>query len=413
METTPSPAVSGYQNPYRDEFFRSRRVKPEDVQQPWLDKKHPRQIWVTIFPLLGLALGLAVTGILIWDGLRSVAQHGYCEILNDNFTSWNESLWTKEVELGGFGNGQFEMTTDTHENVFIDNGELVIKPTVQNEEFIMQDHIIDLRGHGCTGPVWTDCFASTNTTNGTIVSPVKSGRINTKLGASIKYGRVEVVAKLPAGDWLWPSISMLPKDSVYGPWPRSGEIDIMESRGNAPGYAQGGNNIVSSTLQFGPDSNHNGWWRNNVKRKALHTTYAAGYNTFGVEWSEKYIFTYINTRLLQVMYTHFDEPFWKYGGFPLADANGTRLDNPWAHTNSNTSPFDQDFYLVINLGVGSTNGWFEDGKCGKPWIDKSARAKLDFWEARNQWLPTWKDGGQMKVKSVKMWQQNGHKGCKV
>lgn len=113
------------------------------------------------------------------------------------------------------------------------------------------------------------------------------------------------------------------------------------------------------------------------------------------------------------MYTHFDEPFWKYGGFPLADANGTRLDNPWAHTNSNTSPFDHDFYLVINLGVGSTNGWFEDSKCGKPWIDKSARAKLDFWEARNQWLPTWKDGGQMKVKSVKMWQQNGHKGCKV
>lgn len=103
MDTTPSTAVSSYQNPYRGEFFRSRRVKPEDVQQPWLDKKHPRQIWVTIFPLLGLALGLAVTGILIWDGLRSVAQHGYCEILNENFTSWNESLWTKEIELGGFG----------------------------------------------------------------------------------------------------------------------------------------------------------------------------------------------------------------------------------------------------------------------------------------------------------------------
>ena len=95
MDTTPSTAVSSYQNPYRGEFFRSRRVKPEDVQQPWLDKKHPRQIWVTIFPLLGLAL--------IWDGLRSVAQHGYCEILNENFTSWNESLWTKEIELGGFG----------------------------------------------------------------------------------------------------------------------------------------------------------------------------------------------------------------------------------------------------------------------------------------------------------------------
>lgn len=103
MNSPPSQAVSGYQHPAKGEYFRSRRVRPEDVQQPWLNKKHPRQIWVTVFPLAGLALGLVVTGILIWDGLRTVAQHKYCEIMNDNFTSWNDSLWTKEVELGGFG----------------------------------------------------------------------------------------------------------------------------------------------------------------------------------------------------------------------------------------------------------------------------------------------------------------------
>jgi hypothetical protein len=131
------------------------------------------------------------------------------------------------------------------------------------------------------------------------------------------------------------------------------------------------------------------------------------------QWSEKYIFTYINTRLLQVMYTHFDQPFFTYGNFPLADANGTRLDDPWKHTKSNAAPFDQDFYLVLNVAVGSTNGWFEDGKSRKPWIDRSPRAKLDFWEARNEWLPTWKEGGAMKVKSVKMWQQSGHNGCKA
>jgi hypothetical protein len=180
-------------------------------------------------------------------------------------------------------NGQFEMTTNSDENVFIKNGELLIKPTLQDERYLAHNYTIDLRGNGCTGPAWTDCVATTNMTNGTIINPVKSGRINTKLGAKIKYGRVEVVAKLPAGDWLWPAIWMLPKDNVYGPWPRSGEIDIMESRGNDKNYAQGGNNIVSSTLHFGPDANHNGWWRNNVKRKALHTTYAADYNTYGVE----------------------------------------------------------------------------------------------------------------------------------
>src|SRR4051812_35034937 len=82
------------------------------------------------------------------------------------------------------------------------------------------------------------------------------------------------------------------------------------------------------------------------------------------------------------MYTKFDEPFWNWGKFPLADGNGTCLQSPWASTGSNISPFDQDFYLVINVAIGGTNGWFEDGKSRKPWIDTSPTAKKDFWQAR-------------------------------
>lgn len=180
-------------------------------------------------------------------------------------------------------NGQFEMTTNTDENVFIRDGVLTIKPTLQEPSLMDSNNIIDLRDGGCTGSGYYNCVIATNTTNGTVVNPVKSGRVNTKLGASIKFGRVEVVAKLPEGDWLWPAIWMMPKDSVYGDWPRSGEIDIIESRGNNWTYAQGGNNIASSALHFGPDADNDGWWLNNVKRKALHTTYAKDYNTFGVE----------------------------------------------------------------------------------------------------------------------------------
>ncbi|KAK0767477.1 Beta-1,3-glucan-binding protein, partial [Friedmanniomyces endolithicus] len=77
---------------------------------------------------------------------------------------------------------------------------------------------------------------------------------------------------MPAGDWLWPAIWMLPVNSTYGPWPASGEIDIVESRGNNHTYPQGGNNIVSSTLHWGPDPGDDGWYMNNVKREALHTT---------------------------------------------------------------------------------------------------------------------------------------------
>ena len=69
---------------------------------------------------------------------------------------------------------------------------------------------------------------------------------------SIKYGRVEVVAKMPQGDWLWPAIWMMPEDSVYGPWPNSGEIDIAESKGNSPvNYTDGRDALYSSIREGG------------------------------------------------------------------------------------------------------------------------------------------------------------------
>lgn len=59
-----------------------------------------------------------------------------------------------------------------------------------------------------------------------------SGKLTTAKSFSITYGRVQVRAKLPKGNWLWPAIWMLPRYNEYGGWPASGEIDIMESRGN-------------------------------------------------------------------------------------------------------------------------------------------------------------------------------------
>ncbi|KAF5370981.1 hypothetical protein D9615_006309 [Tricholomella constricta] len=65
--------------------------------------------------------------------------------------------------------------------------------------------------------------------SGQIINPVQSARISTKRSASTKFGKVEVRAKIPKGDWQWPAIWMLPVDNKYGPWPLSGEIDIMEA----------------------------------------------------------------------------------------------------------------------------------------------------------------------------------------
>lgn len=174
--------------------------------------------------------------------------------------------------------------TNDQDNVYIgENGVLYLRPTLQDEFLVGNNTVIDLRNQGCNSKDWTDCVATTNTTNGTIVNPVKSGTVNTKLGAAIQYGRVEVMAKLPAGDWLWPSIVLYPRNETYGEWPKSGQIDLAQSRGNNFTYKQGGNNIIASTLHFGPSKDMDGWWHNNVKNSAYRETFSDRFHKFGVE----------------------------------------------------------------------------------------------------------------------------------
>jgi beta-glucanase (GH16 family) len=101
----------------------------------------------------------------------------------------------------------------------------------------------------CTGNNFYGC-ERTSGAGGNILNPIQSAKITTAETFSFTYGRVEVRAKLPKGDWLWPAIWLLPARNEYGMWPASGEIDIMESRGNTnnPDSAGGGVESFGSTL---------------------------------------------------------------------------------------------------------------------------------------------------------------------
>jgi beta-glucanase (GH16 family) len=120
------------------------------------------------------------------------------------------------------------MTTNKDNNLFVRNGQLYIVPTLTSDE-IGRDAIFDGYTYtldGCTTNNRTACVARSNARVNAVVQPVQSARITTQSSASISFGKVEVRAKLPQGDWLWPAIWMLPVDSAYGPWPMSGEIDV-------------------------------------------------------------------------------------------------------------------------------------------------------------------------------------------
>ena len=257
----------------------------------------------------------------------------------------------------------------------------------------------------CTSNDFYGCTRSTSGT--TIINPIASARLRTAENFSFKYGRVEVRAKLPLGDWLWPAIWFLPEQQAFGPWPVSGEIDLMESRGNSASYQYGGVNTFGSTLHLGPNYHYDAW-------NIAHQTYtlpsgdfSQDFHVFGLYWNETNIYTYIDedtpaNRLLNLDLT--TKSFWD-----IASASqgwdSMNFANPYANQ-SNIAPFNQPFYIVLNVAVGGTGGYFPDGP-EKPWSNQSPIAAYQFWQAQSQWGQSWVgENTAMVVDYVRVWAFN-------
>ncbi len=98
-----------------------------------------------------------------------------------------------------------------------------------------------------------------------------------------------------------------------------------------------------------------------------------------------------------------NESFWQRGAW---DATSPGMANPWADGPLD-APFSERFYIIMNLAVGGTNGYFPDGAGGKPWSDTDAHADNNFWGAADtQWGPTW-TSSDFQIDSVRVWQAPG------
>lgn len=49
---------------------------------------------------------------------------------------------------------------------------------------------------------------------------------------------------------------------------------------------------------------------------------------------------------------------WDRGGFGQDIVNNSALHDPWSQTGKPNTPFDQPFYLILNVAIGGTNGFF-------------------------------------------------------
>lgn len=104
MPASTRGSSTGVQAMPRPRYFHSRRINKEEVEKPWLEKKDPKEKWLWIIPLIGMVVGIGLACFLIYEGLQTVSNHVYCQVLDENFAGGlNPKVWTKEVEVGGFG----------------------------------------------------------------------------------------------------------------------------------------------------------------------------------------------------------------------------------------------------------------------------------------------------------------------
>nr|CAD7408818.1 unnamed protein product [Timema poppensis] len=297
---------------------------------------------------------------------ESFAWSGYCvgdTIFYDNFDDFEEDRWTHELWQPGTVNGEFQQYVNSRDNSYAQDSTLHIKVTADS-------------------------------------NPVRSARMITSNSFAFKYGILEIRAKLPEGDWLWPAMWLLPKDSVYGGWPRSGEIDMIESRGNRQLTVDNGNigvQQVASTLHWGPSTSSDAFMHATAS-KNNNAGYASDFHVYRVEWTKDHMkFTVDGEEIFSVYPS--DSGF--YG---LGQLDGQ--ENPWGGANNyKMAPFDQQFYIILNMAVGG-NDFFPDNSnnpSGKPWSNTSPTASSDFWNARDQWLSTWQgDDAHLQVDYVKV-----------
>mgnify|MGYP001422923854 CR=1 FL=1 len=149
------------------------------------------------------------TFILIDDtGFSSPLSYaGWSLVWQDEFdgSGIDPANWKHELGASGWGNNEWQNYTARPENSFVTGGKLVIEARKEN-------------------------YSGSNYT---------SARMITAGLKEFQYGRVDIRAKLPEGQGIWPALWMLGSDFWTNGWPRCGEIDIMEIIGNKPAELHG------------------------------------------------------------------------------------------------------------------------------------------------------------------------------
>lgn len=143
-----------------------------------------------------------------------------------------------------------------------------------------------------------------------------STRMRTINKADFTYGRFEARIKMTYGQGIWPAFWMMPTDDVYGGWPKSGEIDIMENLGYERDRTHG-------TIHFGQNGHQ---YSGSSFQLVGGARFSDGFHVFAVEKEPNEIRWYVDDVLYMVQTADGIAPeFW---------------------------PFEERYHFILNVAVG-------------------------------------------------------------
>jgi beta-glucanase (GH16 family) len=264
---------------------------------------------------------IALTGCASTTLVGQPADNGWELVWADEFdgAELDRTKWQPEESCWGGGNQERQCYTDRRENIRVADGVLHLK--ARKEKF--------------TGPDRPPEIA--DNPNAQKTQEYTSGKVRTLGLAAWKYGKVEFRAKPPKGQGTWPAVWMMPADNVYGGWPRSGEIDILEgvNLGATCETCQGnvGENRMISALHFGDYAPKNKFRDTRVALPSLALP-SDDFHVWTLEWGRGLMRFYLDGR-----------KYWEMTQEDWETASSLAKGNPVA-------PFDQPFYIMANLAIG-------------------------------------------------------------
>lgn len=312
-------------------------------------------------------------------------------IFSEDFTSdiQNNKLWRVEQKYADAPDYEFVMYMNRQDTLQTNGGILKIKPLLSEEifgdGFVTSQNGFDFKER-CTDV--TGSPACKRRYTGFILPPVVSSQITTKQSFWFKYGKIEIRAKLPKGDWIYPELYLNPLSEEYGPNYESGQMRIAF----APGNSQL-NNVLSGGIILG--SNVAGRSYGTKTMENQQKSWGDDFHNFTITWKPDSISVSVDN----MMYGNIYPP-----------ASGLSSLGPYLNVNypqrwskgSVLAPFDVPMYITIGVGVGGFN--FEDKDDGsKPWRNGERLSVKKFYNAKDKWKSTWNENSLLQIDYVKVW----------